>query len=115
MFISESLWSLKNSPINILSCSILLFSYIHWRACPKCPWNNCTSIPNTQLADSAHSRSTPSSGRYRAFRPTFFFIIFWRLFGVRYSGTFPRSVNCRHHIILFEVLVHLLFPLEPIG
>ena len=70
---------------------------------------------NRNPVDSVHSRSTPPSGPYPASRPTIFLINIRRLFIVLYIGTFPRSVNNLHHIILFEVHDHLPFPLGPIG
>jgi len=48
-------------------------------------------------------------------RQQIFLTVFQRLFNVRYIGAFMQSVNNQHHIILFEVHVHLSLPLDPVG
>jgi hypothetical protein len=108
MSISGSRLSLDNSPSSTDSVVEYCPFYTHCRACRKCPWHQSTSIPDPQPDDSVHSRSTPPAGVIP-------FPSFRRLFSFCYIGTFPPSVNNRHHVMSFEAHVHLPLALGPIS
>jgi len=108
MSISGSRLVLDNSPSSTDSVVEYCSLYTQCRTCPKCPWHQSTSIPGLQPGDSAHSRSTQLAGAIPL--PSF-----RNVFSFRYIGTFPPSVNNRHHVILFDVHVHLPLALGPIS
>ena len=112
MSISASRWRLKNSVINRLSRLILLCSLT---LTSMSQMSVASLYVNTKSATGLTQRT-----RDQRRRPSIIplprqqiFLIFRRLFIVRYIGTLPRSVNNRHPLILFEVHVHLPFPLGP--
>ena len=110
MSISGSRWSFKTSVINrfIRSLNTALFIYTDELV------QNVLGITVRQYEiRSWLTRCHP--GIIPLPSHQIFSIIFRRLFSIGYIRTFPWSVNNRHHIILFEVHVHLPHPLDPVG